>query len=123
MRMELEAAEIKALADEVALRVNRTLALEVAGLKAELADLKALLHKALGSGPAQGQGIKSGQGRTVERAILGRRERLALTGLTGTTQWRLEKAGDFPARFPTSARRVGWRRDEVMSWIDKRQAA
>ncbi len=35
---------------------------------------------------------------------------------------KLEKAGDFPKRFPITSRAVAWNQDEVEEWLDKRQA-
>ena len=43
------------------------------------------------------------------------------TGLSDTTIWRLEKAGEFPARVQiTEAGAVGWFEDEIDSWIHER---
>ncbi|TLM69203.1 MAG: AlpA family phage regulatory protein [Deltaproteobacteria bacterium] len=109
MKAELEATDLKVLAAAV----NEGLADQIAELKAEIAELKVLLHKALNTGGAQ----------PTEKVVLSRKEMLALTGLKSTTQWRMEDAGDFPARFETSPRRVGWRRSEVMAWIANRPAA
>jgi len=46
-----------------------------------------------------------------------------ITGLSRTTIWRLERAGDFPKRIKLSAGACGWRLSEVMAWLEKRQAA
>lgn len=43
------------------------------------------------------------------------------TGLSRCTIWRLEKAGTFPQRVTLSANTVGWRAEEVQSWVEKRQ--
>jgi predicted DNA-binding transcriptional regulator AlpA len=32
--------------------------------------------------------------------------------------WRLERAGNFPARIKIGNRRIGWRASEVEQWID-----
>jgi len=53
-------------------------------------------------------------------AILKRAEVVKLVGLGYSTIWRLEKDGKFPARKQLSVARVGWRRDEVESWIEGR---
>jgi len=45
---------------------------------------------------------------------------LELVGLGYTTVWKLERAGNFPARKQLSAGRVAWLRSEVMNWIDTR---
>ena len=42
---------------------------------------------------------------------------LEKTGLAGTTQWRMEKQGLFPARRQISAGLVGWIETEVERWI------
>lgn len=47
----------------------------------------------------------------------------AITGLSRTTHWRLERAGDFPKRVKLSAGAVGYRLSEVMAWLEARQAA
>jgi prophage regulatory protein len=39
-----------------------------------------------------------------------------LTGLSRTTAWRLQKAGDFPVPVLISPGRVGWRQSEVAAW-------
>jgi prophage regulatory protein len=44
------------------------------------------------------------------------------TGLSRTTCWRLERAGDFPKRIRLSAGAVGYRRAEVEQWLADRQA-
>lgn len=112
MRFELEAGDFKAF-EAVAAQVNQSLTGQVAELKAEVTELKALLHKVLGAGASL----------STEKAVLNRKEMLALTGLKSTTQWRMEEAGTFPARFETSPRRVGWRRAEVLEWVANRPAA
>lgn len=45
-----------------------------------------------------------------------------LTGLSRTTCWRLERAGDFPKRLRLSAGAVGYRRNEIEKWLADRQA-
>ena len=39
-----------------------------------------------------------------------------LTGLSRTTAWRLQKAGDFPVPVAISPGRVGWRESELSAW-------
>lgn len=46
----------------------------------------------------------------------------AETGLSRTSIWRLERAGDFPKRIRLSAGAVGYRRAEVHAWIESRQS-
>jgi predicted DNA-binding transcriptional regulator AlpA len=43
-----------------------------------------------------------------------------LTGLSRTTAWRLQKAGDFPLPVAISPGRVGWRESEVAAWSASR---
>jgi len=45
------------------------------------------------------------------------------TGLSRTTLWRLERAGQFPPRRQISANAVGWIRSEVEDWIAARSPA
>lgn len=47
----------------------------------------------------------------------------AIVGLSRTSIWRLERAGDFPKRIRLSAGAVGYRRAEVEAWLDSRLAA
>lgn len=46
-----------------------------------------------------------------------------LTGLSPTTCWRREKAGDFPARRRLSPGCVGWRLSEIILWMERRGAS
>ena len=39
-----------------------------------------------------------------------------LTGLSRTTCWRLQKAGDFPQPVVISPGRIGWRESDVAAW-------
>ena len=47
----------------------------------------------------------------------------AITGHSGPTLARLERAGLFPQRIKISERSSGWRSDEVQAWIEARTAA
>lgn len=53
--------------------------------------------------------------------ILRRKEMLKQTGLSSSTQWRLERLGRFPARRAISDALVGWLADEVEAWITERR--
>jgi predicted DNA-binding transcriptional regulator AlpA len=44
-----------------------------------------------------------------------------LTGLSRTTAWRLQKAGDFPLPVGISPGRVGWRESEISAWSASRR--
>jgi prophage regulatory protein len=52
--------------------------------------------------------------------VLRRKQMLEIIGVSNTTQWRLEKAGDFPARIKLGRASVGWRLDEVEEWLKGR---
>lgn len=39
-----------------------------------------------------------------------------LTGLSRTTAWRLQKAGDFPPPVRVSPGRVSWRESDIVAW-------
>jgi len=44
----------------------------------------------------------------------------AATGLSRTTIWRLEKAGQFPKRRSLGSNSVGWLHSELTAWIETR---
>lgn len=52
--------------------------------------------------------------------LIRKKELLEMTGLSQTTLWRWEKSGKFPARIRLSGKRVAWREDEIMDWIENR---
>ena len=52
--------------------------------------------------------------------ILREREVQRRTGLCRITIWRLERLGDFPKRLRLAQNAVGWKEDEIQSWIDTR---
>lgn len=45
---------------------------------------------------------------------------LEVTGLSRTTLWRKERAGEFPERVQLGAHSVGWLAEEVEAWIASR---
>jgi prophage regulatory protein len=45
------------------------------------------------------------------------------TGLSRTTIWRLERAGDFPPRRRVLSNTIGWLESEVETWIAERPLA
>jgi prophage regulatory protein len=55
--------------------------------------------------------------------ILRKRGVLQKTGLSGTTQWRREKAGDFPKRISLGGKTVGWLECEIDIWLKEKAAA
>jgi predicted DNA-binding transcriptional regulator AlpA len=57
----------------------------------------------------------------MPRTIITKKAVQQRTGLSDTTIWRLEKAGDFPARIQiTRNGRVGWHEHEVDAWVHER---
>jgi predicted DNA-binding transcriptional regulator AlpA len=54
---------------------------------------------------------------STQDKIVRSKEVQALTGLSRTTLWRLERAGKFPARFALSTSNVGWRLSDIQEWI------
>jgi prophage regulatory protein len=46
----------------------------------------------------------------------------AVTSLSRTTRWRLERRGQFPKRVRLSPGRVGWRQADIEAWISSRAA-
>lgn len=44
-----------------------------------------------------------------------------MVGLSRTTVWRLEQAGNFPARRKISSGTVGWFESEVLAWVAARK--
>lgn len=48
---------------------------------------------------------------------------MAVTGLSRTRLYELERAGKFPRRRKLSERATAWRSDEVDAWIDSRPTA
>lgn len=47
-------------------------------------------------------------------------EVVTMTGLSATTIWRHENAGDFPARRQLGPNSVAWLESEVMAWMQTR---
>lgn len=58
---------------------------------------------------------------TTIRRTLRRPAVLAKTGLSRTTAYNLEKAGDFPAHFMLTPRCAVWFEDEVDIWLEGRR--
>ena len=55
------------------------------------------------------------------RRTLRRNQVLSKTGLSRTSQFNLEKAGDFPRHFMLTPRCAVWFEDEVDAWLEERQ--
>ncbi len=62
------------------------------------------------------------EGMDLDRLIR-LKEVMALTGLSRTTIWRLEKDLQFPKRCQISPNAIGWRSSAIAEWIDSRQDA
>jgi prophage regulatory protein len=58
---------------------------------------------------------------STKRNIARPRDLPNLTGLSRTTIWRLERAGDFPKKIKLSAGAVGYFRHELDEWLESRQ--
>jgi len=57
----------------------------------------------------------------MDNRILRFPEVKALTGLSRSTIWRLEKLGDFPQRIRCGLRGVGWLESEIAEYINGRE--
>jgi prophage regulatory protein len=53
--------------------------------------------------------------------VVRRKQLLELIGLSCATQWRMEKAGQFPARIKLGKGSVGWHLTEVEEWLQDRE--
>ncbi len=53
--------------------------------------------------------------------VIRRKELLGLIGVSSATQWRMEKAGLFPARRRLGKASVGWLQTEVEAWLKSRE--
>jgi prophage regulatory protein len=56
-------------------------------------------------------------------AILDEEKVQAVTSLSRTTRWRMERRGEFPKRVRLSPGRVGWRQADIEAWIISRAAS
>ena len=54
------------------------------------------------------------------RQMLSQKKVVQLVGMSRTTIWRRERAGDFPQRIYLGGRRVGWDADEIQDWLRNR---
>ena len=55
--------------------------------------------------------------------ILRPREVCQTIGLSRTTLWRKQTAGDFPAPVRLGPNSIGWRDSTVQEWLDSRESA
>lgn len=54
------------------------------------------------------------------RRVIRKPDVIRLIGVSGTTLWRMWKAGIFPAPIQISAQARGWFEDEVIAWQEAR---
>lgn len=52
--------------------------------------------------------------------VIRRKQLLEFLGVSSVTQWRMEKAGQFPRRFRVGKGSVGWHLSEVEEWLRSR---
>ncbi len=50
--------------------------------------------------------------------LLTQKQVVDLVGLSRTTIWRLERAGQFPRRLQVSTKAVRWNQAEIVDWIE-----
>lgn len=55
--------------------------------------------------------------------VIRQKEAIQRTGLSRTTLWRLERAGDFPQRRRIGRQAVGWFANEIDDWLASRPQA
>jgi prophage regulatory protein len=55
----------------------------------------------------------------MSERILREPEVRTMTGLSRTTRWRLERAGQFPPKRQISAGAVGWLESEILAWMNQ----
>jgi prophage regulatory protein len=55
--------------------------------------------------------------------IIRKSEMLARTGLSDTTIWRMEKAGEFPRRVRLGGNSCGWLESETDDWFRRKAEA
>jgi len=58
----------------------------------------------------------------VEDRFIREAETCEITGLSRTTLWRLEKAGDFVKRYRLGPNSIGRKHSELMAWMKTREA-
>ena len=56
----------------------------------------------------------------MKNRILREAEVRALTGLSRTTLWRLEKEGSFPKRCKIARNAIGWLSDHINDWLEQK---
>jgi prophage regulatory protein len=61
-------------------------------------------------------------GATVADRIIREKELRSIVPYSSMHIWRLERAGQFPARIRLGPNRVGWSLREVSAWLDEKKA-
>ncbi len=59
----------------------------------------------------------------MQLKLLTQKQVVDLVGLSRTTIWRLERAGQFPRRRQVSTKAVRWNKAEIEDWISSRPLA
>ncbi len=59
----------------------------------------------------------------MDSKLLTQKQVVDLVGLSRTTIWRLERAGQFPRRLQVSTKAVRWNQSEILDWINSRPRA
>ena len=59
----------------------------------------------------------------MQSKLLTQKQVVDLVGLSRTTIWRLERAGQFPRRRQVSTKAVRWNHAEIVDWIESRPLA
>ena len=59
----------------------------------------------------------------MEPKLLTQKQVVDLVGVSRTTIWRLERAGQFPRRLQVSTKAVRWNQAEIFDWIESRPLA
>ena len=59
----------------------------------------------------------------MQSKLLTQKQVVDLVGLSRTTIWRLERAGQFPRRLQVSTKAVRWNQAEIVDWIESRPLA
>lgn len=57
----------------------------------------------------------------IKDRVVRRKQLLQIIGLSYATQWRMERAGLFPARVRLGKGSVGWLLSEVEQWVQNRE--
>ena len=61
--------------------------------------------------------------RAMNSKLLTQKQVVDLVGVSRTTIWRLERAGQFPRRRQVSTKAVRWDQAEIVDWINSRPLA